>query len=40
MAPAMHAGIDQSLRTASLLASPCAAVAGTLVVLALRRRHT
>jgi hypothetical protein len=39
MAPAMHAGIVQSLRTASLLTFPCVAVAGTLVGLALRRRR-
>jgi hypothetical protein len=37
MAPAMHAGIASSLRTASMLASPCVLVAGSLARRALRR---
>jgi hypothetical protein len=37
LASAMHAGIAFSFRTASMLASPCILVAGSLARLAMRR---
>jgi hypothetical protein len=40
MASAMHAGIASSFRMASLLASPCIIVAGTLAGMARRKNHT
>jgi len=39
MASAMHAGIASSFRMASMLASPCIIVAGTLAAMA-RKNHS